>query len=300
MEPEVNLSKRTLHIAVITTLGALPLAALAEDAPAPDFSWTGHVDLFSKYVLRGATTTYGTAPLGNSGADAPESNRAALQWGADATWKSGFYLGYWASMINYSYKQLGKSYSDRSITDFQKDKSIENDLYGGYTGTAGDFTYTLGLTGYVYINGTHADALETKLGVAYGPFSLNAQTLLSDVVWGNQGDTYWTLNYTHSFPYDIAFNASLGYYTYKKEGKYLGTTDTLTNTPCAAGESFIDNGCFGGGTPESSAFRHLILGITQPIGKTGFSWGLSGIIAGKTRFGYDQDNKVIANLSYLF
>jgi hypothetical protein len=34
-------------------------------------------------------------------------------------------------MINYSYRQLGPSYSDRSIADFQSHKSIENDLGHG-------------------------------------------------------------------------------------------------------------------------------------------------------------------------
>jgi Bacterial protein of unknown function (Gcw_chp). len=223
-----------------------------------------------------------------------------LQWGADASWKNGFYAGYWASMINYSYSQLGKSYSDRSITDFQHDKSIENDLYGGYNGTLGDFTYTVGMTGYVYFHGEHSDALETKLAVGYGPFTLAAQTLLQDVVWGNSGDTYWTLNYTHALPYNINFTGSLGYYSYAKQGKYLGTTDTLTGTACAPGNSFVVNGCFPGEAPKGGAFRHLILGITQPIGQSGFSWGLTGIIGGDTRFGYKQDNKAVVNLSYGF
>lgn len=266
----------------------------------PAYSWTGHVDLVSKYILRGATTTYGTAPLGNAGADAPESNRPALQWGADINWKSGFYAGYWASTINYSYSQLGKSYSDRNITNFQHNKSVENDLYGGYNGTVGDFTYTVGVTGYVYFHGTHSDALETKLGVGYGPVTLLAQTLLRDTVWGNSGDTYWTLNYTHTLPYKINFTGSLGAYTYSKQGKYLGTTDTLTQTACAPGQSFVVNGCFSGGAPKEGAFRHLILGITQPIGDTGFTWSLTGIIGGETRFGYKQDNKAVVGLSYGF
>jgi len=275
---------------------ALPLAASAEGGP----ELTGHVDLYSKYVLRGATTTYGTGPVGNTFADAPESNKAALQWGADLAWDNGFYVGYWASTINYSYRQLGKSYSDRTIADFRKDKSIENDFYGGYAGAVGDFSYDVGLTGYVYYNSTHANALETALAVGYGPVTLKAQTLLQDTVWGNQGDTYWTLNYSTDLPYDFSFNASLGYYTYKKEGKYLGSTDTLTNTACLPGEGFVVNGCYAGGTPVGSAFRHLVLGVSRPIGDTGLSWGLTGIIGGKTRFGYEQDNKLIANLSYGF
>ena len=252
--------------------------------------------------MRGITDTYGPSKpgLGNAGADAPESDKAALQWGADWTHPSGFYAGYWASTVNYSYKRLGQSYYDRSITDFQSDKSIENDFYGGYTGKIGDFGYTVGLTGYVYINGKDANALETKLGVSYGDFALNAQTLLKDVVWGNKGDTYWTLNYTKPLPYDITLNASLGYYTYKKEGKFLGTVDTASGTACGAGESFNVSACVAGNAPSGSGFRHLIVGITQPIGGTGLTWGLQGLIGGENRFAVHQSSKVTASLSYGF
>jgi hypothetical protein len=164
----------------------------------------------------------------------------------------------------------------------------------------GDFGYLLGLTGYYYINGTHSNAFETKLGVSYKDLSFNAQTLLQDVVWGNKGDTYWTLNYTHGLPFDLTFTSSLGYYTYTKEGKYNGTVDTLTNTPCAAGSSFATAGCAAGGAPSGSGFRHLILGISQPIAKSGVTWTIQEIIGGKNRFDVKQKNQLVGSLSYAF
>jgi uncharacterized protein (TIGR02001 family) len=277
-----------------------PAAAPAPEAPAGP-SFTGHIDLVSKYILRGASTTYGNgAAGGNALADAPESDKPVLQWGADYSDPSGLYAGYFGSMINYSYKQLGSSYEDRAISDFQTKKSIENDLYAGYNGKIGDFGYTIGGTGYIYINGKHADALETKLAVSYGDFTAIAQTLLNDVVWGNKGDTYWTLNYTKPVAYDITFNASLGYYSYKKEGKYLGTSDTFLGTACPAGSSFNVNGCYAGNAPSSGDFRHLIVGFTQPIGKTGLTWGLQGLLAGKNRFGIKQKDLLLGSLSYGF
>lgn len=286
----------------LTLIGATAFTANTVQAQEEGATLTGHIDVVSRYVLRGITTTYGNAKpgLGNEGADAPESDRPALQWGADWVHPSGFYLGYWASTVNYSYKQLGRSYSNRSITDFQEDKSIENDIYGGYTGKVGDFGYTVGLTGYAYINGKHANAFETKLGVSYGDFSLNAQTLLNDVVWGNKGDTYWTLNYTKPLPYQITMVASLGYYTYEKEGKFLGTRDTAAGTDCAVGTSFVVNGCFEGNAPSDGEFRHMILGFTQPIADTGATWGVQALLAGKNRFGIEQANKITASLSYGF
>ncbi|MRW93468.1 hypothetical protein GJ699_26100 [Duganella sp. FT80W] len=284
------------------TVASVVCLSLAGAARADDATLTGHVDLVSKYILRGISSTYGPSKpgVGNANADAPESEHPALQWGADWTHPDGFYAGYWASQINYSYRQLGKSYSDRSITDFQRDKSVENDFYGGYNGKAGEVGYTVGFTGYYYLNSKYSNALETKLGLSYGPFSAAAQTLLKDVVWGNKGDTYWTLNYSQPLPADITLTASLGFYSYKKQGQFLGSTDTYTGAACAAGSSFVVNGCFSGGAPKSSGFRHLIVGITQPIGSSGFTWGLQGLIGGDNRFGVSQDSRVTGTISYGF
>ncbi|MDM0114002.1 hypothetical protein QTI66_17745 [Variovorax sp. J22R133] len=274
------------------------------DAPADAGPWTvtKHIDLAYPYVLRGATTTYGNgAPLGNAGADAPESSRVALQWGIDFVHTSGWSFGYWASTINYSYKQLGRSYDDRSITDFQHPKSVENDFYGAYSGNiVGDLGYTAGMTGYVYINGVHANALETKLGLTYGPIAVNAQTLLNDVVWGNKGDTYWSVVYTQPLPYDLTFTGTLGAYTYSKEGTYLGTRDTAFGVNCAANEAFVVNGCFVGTRPIGSAFRHLTLALSGPIPTTPVNWNVAVIIGGDNRFGIKQDTKMTGSVSVVF
>jgi uncharacterized protein (TIGR02001 family) len=306
----MKLKRACLSVVGTTLLGLSCSIAIAQETPAPAAdvapaptppAFTGHIDLVSHYILRGITSTYGPgAPLGNTGGDAPEADKPVAQWGVDWNDPSGVYLGYWGSMINYSYQQLGNSYSDRSITDFQKNKSVENDLYGGYNGKIGDFGYVVGMTGYVYINSTHSDALETKLGISYGDFALNAQTLLQDVVWGNKGDTYWTLNYTHTLPYDVNFTGSLGYYTYGKEGKYLGSTDTLTGTACGPNSGFAVNGCIAGNGPVGSAFRHLILGVTKTLGGSGVTLGLQAIIGGQNRFGVSQKNLVVGSLSYGF
>jgi uncharacterized protein (TIGR02001 family) len=289
------------HIAIAIASFAALNAAHAEDTAAAAASWTGHADLVSRYVLRGITSTYGPgAPAGNAGADAPESDKAALQWGLDWSDPSGFYAGYFGSTVNYSYKRLGQSYADRSIADFQSKKSIENDLYGGYAGKAGDFSYNAGLTGYVYINGAHADALETKFTLGYGAFTAGAQTLLRDVVWGNKGDTYWTLNYVQPIAYDFTLTTSLGFYTYKREGKYMGSVDTATGLACGAGQGFIVNGCFAGNGPVSNGFRHLVVGVTRPLGASGLTLGVQGILGGDNRFGVKQKNQLLATLSYGF
>jgi uncharacterized protein (TIGR02001 family) len=290
------MSFRLIAVA-LACLAAVPGSHAAEEAAA----WTGHIDLVSRYVLRGITSTYGPGdPVGNAGADAPESDKAALQWGADWTHPSGFYAGYFGSTVNYSYQRLGESWRDRAIVDFQSNKSIENDLYAGYVGKAGSFSYNLGLTGYVYVNGKHADAFETKASLSYGGFSVGAQTLLRDVVWGNKGDTYWTLNYVRPLPYALTLSSSLGFYSYQREGKFLGSRDTLSGAACGAAEGFIVNGCFPANGPVSGGFRHLVVGLTQPLGASGLTWGVQGILGGDNRFGVRQKNQLVATLSYGF
>lgn len=297
---------------VALAASALAMHASAQDAtttpasaPAADagpWTVTKHVDIAWPYVLRGATTTYGNGqPLGNKFADAPESSRPTPQWGIDFVHESGWSFGYWASLINYSYKQLGRSYSDRSITEFQDPRSVENDFYGAYSGKlAGDLGYTLGMTGYYYVNGTNANAFETKLGLSWGPLALNAQTLLNDVVWGNRGDTYWSLVYTQPLPYDLTFTGTLGAYTYQREGKFLGTRDTAMGADCGAGEAFVVNGCYAGNGPVGSAFRHLTLALSGPIPSTPLSWSVQAILGGDNRFGVKQRNKLAGTLSAVF
>lgn len=296
-------SSRMLAVALSLSVSA----AFAEEVPKGEFS--AHVDLVSRYVIRGITSTYGnTLPgLGNRYADAPESDRATLQWGADYVHPSGWYAGYWGSQVNFSYKVVGRSFDEYvrtgavTISDYQAGpNSIEHDFYGGYTGAFGDLRYTLGMTGYVYTNGRYANAWESKLGLAYGNLSLNAQTLLANVVWGNRGDTYWTLNYSHALPYDISLSGSLGWYTYTREGRFVGTRDAFTGASCPAGQSFVVNACVAGGRPVSNAFRHLILGLSQPFGSSGASWGLQAIIGGDNRWGVAQRDRLVAYVNYVY
>lgn len=241
---------------------------------------TGHIDLVSKYVLRGITTTYGTdknAPAGNKAGDAPESDGPAVQGGVDYNHESGFYAGYWFSTLGYNYK-----------TANDVNTSTESDFYAGYNGKVNDqLGYSVGATYYVYTPGYHSTAAESKVGVTYGPVSLNAQTILHDVTWSNKGDTYWTAVYTQALPQDFTATANLGWYTYHKTGEFIDGGQTCINA---------------GGSCKavSNAFRHLIVGVTKPFGKSGATWGLSYIVGGKNRFDQQQDNQLIGSLTYGF
>lgn len=290
-----------LFVLLVTTADSSHAQITSPDTPSSGGKLSGYIDIVSRYYWRGITTTYDNGtPLGNEGADAPESDRPALQWGANYAHSSGFYLGYFGSQINYSYQQLEAAYADRGVSEFQKPRSIENDLAAGYTGAAGGLNYTVGGTYYLYINGRTSNAFESKLGISHGPWALSVKTLLKDVVWGNKGDTYWSLVHTQDLPYDIALTVNLGYYTYKREGKYLGTVDTLSGTPCPAGTAFVVNGCFDGTRPAARGFRHLIIGVSQPIAATGLHWGAQLIVAGKNRYGISQGHRAAASVGYGF
>lgn len=307
IEPRFKPVCRLLASGAASLLPLLSPPAHAWQTAAPH-KISGHVDIVDKYYARGITTTYGNVlpGLGNRFADAPESDKPALQWGVDYSHDAGWYLGYWASQTNYSYRQVGESYDQYAnggvvtVTDWQDGKSIEHDLYGGYTGKAGDLSYTLGMTGYLYTNGRHANALETKLGLAYKGVSLNAQTLLNDVVWGNRGDTYWTAGYSHALSYDLTLSGVLGWYTYNKEGKFWGTQDPFTDAACTANAMFVVNGCYVGKRPVGDAFRHFTLGISQPLGSTGLVWSLQALIGGENRAGVSQKNRLTGAISYTF
>ncbi|HYE38080.1 TorF family putative porin [Methylocaldum sp.] len=282
----------------------LALSAVASELPSgtpPLYNLSAHVDLVSSYVVRGFTTTYFNGePLGNEFADAPESEDPVLQWGADLKLSSGWYLGYFGSMINYSYLRLGQAYSNRSISVFDDEKSIEHDIYGGYELPLGDFTVIGGLTGYLYTNSRHAETLESRVGIGYGDFSLFSQTLMNDSLLGNAGDTYWTLNYRRVLPWNLNFNATLGWFSFRREGKFYGTRDTYLETDCPPGSAMSVTGCYSGKLPVSNTFGHVILQVSYLIPKLPVSLGVTGILGGYNRFGAAQENEVIGSISLYY
>lgn len=260
----MNTMLKTLVVASLVASGAVH----AEDAAPSDHKVTGYVGVVSQYILRGITETYNPT-YDNSG---PEADGPAVQGSIDYSHSSGFYAGYWFSSLGYSYADL-----DPAATKAHKN-SVEHDLYAGYNGKAGEIGYTVGGTLYYYDPGWESTGFETKLGMTYGPFALTAQTLLNDVTFGNKGDTYYVASYGQPLPMDFSFSGKLGFYTYKKDGKFI---------PEIA-ES------------KSSAFRHLSLGVTKPLAATSATWGVEYIIGGDNRFGVAQADTLVGSLSLAF
>lgn len=245
---------------------AVSLAGATAFAPmAANAEMSGNIGVHSKYLLRGIGL---------------ENDNTAVQGGVDYSHESGFYAGWWGSNLGYSY--------DKSTVDGvdPDGNGFENDFYAGFAGAAGDISYKVGLIQYYYIDVDDSDLTEFLASVGYGPFSLQAQYLLNDGWWGNNGDIYWTANYSADLPSNFSFGASLGWYTYDDSDN----ADLCFPAP---------SGC--GTTTSDSGFRHLNLTLSHPIAATGADMYVQYTIAGEDRTGYDDyDNKVIMGITYGF
>lgn len=249
----MKIPKRLASIALVP-LFAVPAAVVSTSAHA---ELSAHVNIVSKYILRGIVE---------------ENSGTAVQAGIDWAHDSGFYAGYWASNLSYTYDNTGE--------DPYTTEGFENDFYAGFAGSVGDFTYNIGLIQFYYLNIDDSNLPELVLGAGYGPLSIQAQYLLKDGVWGNTGDTYITLNYGASLLPKLDFSASLGYYLYDD--------DDAGNTKA----SFE--------TTEDSAFRHLNLTLTTPIGETGADFSFTYIVAGEDRAGDSYDDTIVLGMHYAF
>lgn len=127
-------------------LALLPPAALGaetEAAPAAAPAVIVNVTLASQYISRGFRQTWG---------------KPALQAGADYAHPNGFSVGTWMSSVSNRFIENG---------------SVEWDLYGGYSGTAGDFGYSAIAYYYLYpgaeykATGTTYNYGELSLGMTY-------------------------------------------------------------------------------------------------------------------------------------
>lgn len=233
----------SLTSAVLMGTAVLPMTAQAD--------LSGNAGVVSQYILRGITNT-------------PEDSNAAIQGGIDWSNDNGLYAGYWGSNLGYN------------STPKYSAQGFENDFYAGYSGMVGDVSLQAGLIQYYYVNVTDSDGTEFAGSVGIGPLSLGVISLLQDVAWGNQGDTYVTLGFDQPLPMNFTAGATAGYYFYSDNGKYIASS------------------------AESSAFRHLNLSLSHPIGNTGADVTLTYIVGGKDRNGTSQDNAMTLGVAYGF
>lgn len=137
----------TLIRSVLLSLGALslslPFAAQAEEAPAPAYTITSNIGVFSQYIFRGISYT---------------QENPAVQGGFDFAHESGAYLGIW-----------GTNVSDLALSN----ATGEIDVYGGFAKTYGDWTFDVGFLQFIFPGGKYDPSGE----------SLNTLELNAAVTW---------------------------------------------------------------------------------------------------------------------
>lgn len=129
--------------ALLLGLLVAPLAAQAEEAPAPSYTISANVGVFSQYVFRGISYT---------------QEKPAVQGGFDLAHESGLYLGVW-----------GTNVSDLALSN----ATGEIDVYGGYAKTMGDFLFDVGFLQFIFPGGKYDPSGE----------SLNTLELNAAVTW---------------------------------------------------------------------------------------------------------------------
>ena len=183
-------------------------AAAAAEAPAPDYTLTTNVGLFSQYVFRGVSYT---------------QEKPAVQGGADFAHSSGLYAGIWGS--NVSSKAINEAVG-------------EIDVYGGWAPTVGDFTFDIGLLRFNFPDSTYPgtgedyDTTEAYVGVTWKFVKLKYSRTLTDYFGFNDktfgpagngdsdGSQYIDLSLNYAFDGGWGVDAHVGHQKVHHYGDY--------------------------------------------------------------------------------
>ena len=127
------------HVCAVAALSALSTTAVAEI--------TANAGVSNNYIWRGLTQT---------------TNEPAISGGIDYAHENGFYIGTWASNVQYA--------ADDTY-------SYEHDIYFGYSGESGDISYDVGWLYYNYDEVNEFDFHEIYGTIGYQNFSATAYIL---------------------------------------------------------------------------------------------------------------------------
>ena len=229
--------------ALLGALIAVPMVASAE--------WEGsaNVTLTSDYVFRGVSQT---------------DEDPAIQGGFDLSHDSGFYIGAWASNVDFN---------EEDSTDPAADDAadMELDLKAGYTNEMGDIGYDVSLLRYIY-PGADADLEYNELILAldYRGFT-GTLGYSNDIFNSDETGLYYGLAYAHEFMEGLTVSAGAGY-------------------------SDFDKNVFGIGNPDSYVDYHV--GVAKDF--AGFGFDLSWYDTnndGKDLYGDIADGRVVLSIS---
>lgn len=206
------LNKKLLTVAVTS---ALLSGVAATSVQAFDIS--ANVALVSDYRFRGISQT---------GED------AAIQGGFDASWEPGFYLGTWASSVDFG-----------DVTDGSGSYgTMEIDYYAGWAGPIGDtdFGIDVGYYYYQYPGDTvdpTGDYQEFNITGSWKDLSIGAT--YSDDFYAETGK-YWYFagDYSLTFAEDFSLGLHAGYNDFDEEGFFSTDEDAYTDYSVTLGYTF--------------------------------------------------------------
>ena len=168
------------------------------------------VSLYSEYEYRGITQT---------------SEKPAVQFNADYSHSSGFYLGFFATNIKWlkEFKEAGS---------IEKDAKVELDFFGGYKyEVVKDLTLDVGYLRYQYpgmkpLPGSpKANTDELYFGGAYGPVSAKYSYAISDLfgTFNSEKSTFVELNYAQEIAPKLTLTGHIGHQKVKNSDNFSYT-----------------------------------------------------------------------------
>ena len=205
--------KKTL----LSTMAAAALMSGATIANADDaWSTSANVALTNDYKFRGISQS---------------DESAALQGGFDLSHESGFYVGAWASSVDFD------------TNGPCCDGSLELDYYLGYGADIGDsgFSYDVGVMAYTYPgdSGDEGDYNEVYGSIAWQ--DLTVGLVYSDDYYAETDEfIYLYADYSFALPNDFALDLHLGYNMIEEDGGFLSSDeDAYTDYSVSVSRDFM-------------------------------------------------------------
>lgn len=231
-----------------SALLAASTASFAEES-APQIS--ANVTLATDYVFRGVSQT---------------NEKPAIQGGFDYEFQSGFYLGAWASNVN-----------------FGDDTSTEMDFYGGFSSDINDdWGYDVSVIYFDYASESTLDYIEVSGSMSWKDLSFGVN--YSNEYLGDGGDTFFYpfAQYSLGLANDFSIDFHIGYSNYEPE--LTGVNPDQSEYRYKDDQSYIDYSVV---ASKSLAGVDLALGYYGNDAKT-------------SQFGDSGDDRVVFSISKSF
>lgn len=188
------------------SLIAIVVGACLMGTTAAHAELTANVSVTNNYIWRGLTQT---------------TNEAAVQGGIDYADESGFYVGTWASNVQYGADDV---------------YSYEHDIYIGYSGSAGDVTYDIGYLYYNYDKEAEFDFGEVYGTIGYMNFSVSLYVLANTEADEGPGQdfgfgeaTYISADYTIPMESGLEIGLHVGHHEGDFAEAFNGLTDSYND-----------------------------------------------------------------------